>query len=119
MKAEAPLTVAQLHASFEGGATASAVHGLAYTLTRVAGAEEAPLVAQLEDGPPIVAQAVKLARAARSDEGQKGVVKDVLCALVNLACIGGRRFVREQGGLDLLLESLDSENVTELYFAGT
>jgi len=85
---------------------AAAVKNFTYTLAHVTGAEEAQLLAGLEER-QVVQKAVDLARQQDKLDPSK-VVQSVLGALVNLACIGGVKLIKEQGGFDLMLDQLES-----------
>ena len=103
-------------ASFDAGATPESVYGLAYLLSHVVGEDEAAMLRSLGEAPRAIPQAIALARSTAA-EGDVAVMKDLLSALANLACIGGVSLVKQQGGFELMLEQLRAEQVSVMYYA--
>ena len=103
-------------ASFDAGATPESVYGLAYLLSHVVGEDEAAMLLSLGEAPRAIPQAIALARSTAA-EGDVAVMKDLLSALANLACIGGVSLVKQQGGFELMLEQLRAEQVSVMYYA--
>ena len=103
-------------ASFDAGATPEAVYGLAYLLSHVVGEDEAAMLRSLGEAPRAIPQAIALARSTAA-EGDVAVMKDLLSALANLACIGGVSLVKQQGGFALMLEQLRAEQASVMYSA--
>ena len=69
-----------------------------------------------------MSQAVEAARAAVKPEAdispeEKELVRNVLGALVNLACIGGVGLVKDQQGFDLMLDALRTDVFALRYYA--
>ena len=95
---------------------------LSYTLAHVVGVEEEELVSGLRQT-DVVQRAVEMAKEQLSmpKEEVTAYGQDVLCkvfgGLVNLACIGGVELVKEQDGLDLMIDGMRADLYAVRYFA--
>ena len=95
---------------------------LSYTLAHVVGVEEEELVRGLRQT-DVVQRAVELAKEqlVLPQDEVTALGQDVLCkvfgALVNLACIGGVQLVKEQDGLDLMIDGMQADIYAVRYFA--
>jgi hypothetical protein len=95
---------------------------LSYTLAHVVGVDEQELVSGLRQT-DVVQRAVEMAKEQlimpKEEVTKHG--QDVLCkvfgGLVNLACIGGVELVKEQDGLDLMIDGMQADLYAVRYFA--